>query len=263
MEWVGWNVKGTQRDEKTKHDVVKKKNAWNTRWSLFDLDWRKGWMVISRVNYGSWWRVWSLLWCEFEGVHNLAPCLKTFTYLSLGFLLPVTFLSPQNILNKYLVWRMNECLKLDLSPEEDPKILTQGQVVYLKGNTRKPRKWDKKGERNPKMGMLISRLPLWAPGAYFCWGPLRDDGELPNFISWGLLPRASTPYDLPLEHAPVVEKALRQSLQVFVVRNCRLYKNGDYWCCFGQALFMRILIIVILCSRINIIASWRNVKHVN
>lgn len=35
---------------------------------------------------------------------------------------------------------MNECLKLDLSPEEDPKILTQGQVVYLKGNTRKPRK---------------------------------------------------------------------------------------------------------------------------
>lgn len=59
-------------------------------------------------------------------------------------------------------------------PEADPKIRIQGQIIYL-DNTRK-RHWmggkvRQKGERNPKIGMLIA--------SYHC-GPLRliSSGDL-------------------------------------------------------------------------------------
>lgn len=78
IEWGGWSIIGAERDEKSKHDLINKKIARNTRYSPSDPDWKKQWIIMSKANYGSWWKMWSLLWCEFERMHNIVPCMKIF-----------------------------------------------------------------------------------------------------------------------------------------------------------------------------------------
>lgn len=68
----------------------------------------------------------------------------------------------------------------------------QVQVVYLKGNPKKPQ-W-KSGEVRQKRGkesqkgfskknLLMSRLPLWATRGHFYWLSLRDDVETPILLA--------------------------------------------------------------------------------